>query len=187
MSGAKLDLFSSTITYYNHLERECHLNYVVISDCLNHDTVAVYLFQTKLIAFLKRVLTYTLRKILYISDGAASQYKNRKFFYNLCNHESDFGLKAEWHFSATSHGKGACDGLGGTVKRLAARTSLQRPYDQQITTPMQLYEWAHSNLQGIVFDYCSSQEYSEMKARLETRFENHPWNSKVSLFHTNFF
>ena len=35
---------------------------------------------------------------------------------------NDFGVKAEWHFSATSHGKG----LGGTVKQLTARASLQR-------------------------------------------------------------
>ena len=61
---------------------------------------------------------------MYFSDGAASQYKNRKNFLNLCFHKSDFGVPAEWHFSATSHGKGACDGLGGTVKCLAARASL---------------------------------------------------------------
>ncbi len=45
---------------------------------------------------------------------------------------------AEWHLSATSHGKGPCDGVGGTVKRLAARASLQRPYEKQILTPRQL-------------------------------------------------
>ena len=43
-----------------------------------------------------------------------------------------FGISAEWHFSATLHGKGSCDGLGGTVKRLGARASLQRPYNDQI-------------------------------------------------------
>ena len=36
--------------------------------------------------------------------------------------------------SATAHGKGACDGIGGTVKRLAARASLQKPYSDQIMT-----------------------------------------------------
>jgi len=44
---------------------------------------------------------------------------------NLCHHKSDFGMDAEWHFFATSHGKGPCDGLGGTIKRLAARASLR--------------------------------------------------------------
>ena len=31
----------------------------------------------------------------------------------LCHHELDFRVKAEWHFSATSHGKGVCDGIRG--------------------------------------------------------------------------
>ena len=35
-----------------------------------------------------------------------------------------------------------CDGVGGTVNRLATRASLQRPYDHQIMTPRLLYEWA---------------------------------------------
>ena len=35
-----------------HLE---HVNFVVISDCLKHDTVAVYLFQRKLIKELKKI------------------------------------------------------------------------------------------------------------------------------------
>ena len=69
-----------------------------------------------------------LRKVFYFSDGAALQYKNRKNFINLCHHELDFGVPDEWHFSATSHGKGSCDGVGGSVKRLAARASLQRPH-----------------------------------------------------------
>ncbi|RXG51976.1 hypothetical protein Avbf_06493, partial [Armadillidium vulgare] len=33
-----------------------------------------------------------------------------------------------------AHGKGPCDGLGGAVKRLAARASLQRPYEYQTLT-----------------------------------------------------
>ena len=92
-----------------------------------------------------------MKKIFYFSDGAASQYKNRKNFINLCHHSTDFSVDAEWHFSATSHGKSACDGVGGTVKRLAARASLQRPIDQQILTPCQLFEWARENIPSSVF------------------------------------
>ena len=73
-----------------------------------------------------------LKKIKYFSNGVSSQYKNHENFHNLCLHESDFGIPAEWHFSATSHGKGACDGIGRTVKRLAARASLQRPYNTRL-------------------------------------------------------
>ena len=66
-------------------------------------------------------------QMIYISDGASSQYKNFNYFANLCHHEVDLGTKAEWHFFATSHGKGPCDGVGGTIKRAAAHAS-QRPY-----------------------------------------------------------
>ena len=41
----------------------------------------------------------------YFSDGAASQYKNKKNLINLTHHFEDFDIEAEWHFFATSHGK----------------------------------------------------------------------------------
>ena len=62
------------------------------------------------------------------------------------------GIDAEWHFFfATSHGKWPCDGIGGTVKRLAAKDSLQRPYCEQIMTPRQLFQFAEDNISGISF------------------------------------
>ncbi|KYN38917.1 hypothetical protein ALC56_06707 [Trachymyrmex septentrionalis] len=60
-----------------------------------------------------------------MSDGASGQYKNRKNFINLTYHMEDFKVAAEWHFFPTSHGKGLCDGIGGTLKRLASRASPQ--------------------------------------------------------------
>ncbi len=52
------------------------LSFVIISDCLKHDTVAVHHFLKLLLQFLKTVLT--VNKVYYFSDGAASQYKNNK-------------------------------------------------------------------------------------------------------------
>ena len=75
----------------------------------------------------------------YFSDGSDAQYKNRKKFLNQCHHKDDFGIFAERHFYATAHGKGVCDGLGETVKWLATKASLQRPYNDQIMTPLQLF------------------------------------------------
>ena len=159
------------VIYYKLSSSVSHKSYVVISDCLHHDTTAVYLFQKRLVTFLKSELALLPKKIMYFSDGAASQYKNRKHFLNLCLHEHDFGIPAEWHFSATAHGKGACDGLGGTIKRLAARTSLQRPYEDQIMTPFQLYQWATSSIPSISFTFCTTEEYQAEKAFLEARFK----------------
>jgi len=104
------------VVYFQLSDEEHHISFVVILDCLQHGTVAVHLFQRALIPLLKSALPFAdINKIKYFSDGAASQYKNRKNFGNLCSHcshEADFGINAEWHFSATSHGKGACDGVG---------------------------------------------------------------------------
>ena len=162
------------IAYYLESGEIHHVSYVVISDCLHHDTVAVHLFQRYFIAFLKELLPARLhpKKIIYFSDGAAPQYKNRKNFLNLCHRQNDFGVKAERHFVATSHGKGACDGLGGTVKRLAARASLQRPYNDQLMTPHdQLFDWACSNIPAVYFGYCSEQDYEREKNSLGHRFQ----------------
>ncbi len=119
------------VVYYKDSGELKHVSVVIISDCLAHDAAAVKLYQKKLIQFLK-LQNIPMQKITYMSDGAASQYKNCKNFINLCHHQKDYGIEGEWHFFATSHGKGPCDGVGGTVKWLAARASLQRPDDDHI-------------------------------------------------------
>ena len=101
-----------------------HVSFVVISESNSHDTIAVHLFQKVLIEYLTNTIAKP-TKILYFSDGCAAQYKNRKNFANLCHHEDDFGMPAEWHFFATSYGKGPCNGVRGTVKRLAAEAVLE--------------------------------------------------------------
>ena len=77
---------------------------------------------------------------------------------------------AEWHFFATSHGKGPCDGVDGTVKQLAAKASLQRPYEMQIMTPRQLYEFGLSDLKAINFHYATVEEHDREANFLKERF-----------------
>lgn len=89
-----------------------HKSILVISQCLTHNTVAVHLFQRKVIQLLKELFDEAPKKIFYFSDGCAAQYKNKKNFINLCYHKEDFEIDAEWHFFETSHGRGPSDGLG---------------------------------------------------------------------------
>ena len=105
---------------------------------MHHNTNVVHAFMAKILSHLKSVITFN--RVLYFTDGAASQYKNYKNLKNLCCHKQDFDIDAEWHFFATSHGKSPCDGIGGTVKRLVARASLQAATSDQILTPHQLFE-----------------------------------------------
>ena len=147
-----------------------HTNLVIISECNIHDTVAVHLFQKLLIQFLSKTLGECPKKVCYFSDGCAAQYKNRKNFINLCLHETDFGVQAEWHFFATSHGKGPSDGIGGTVKWLAAKASLQRPYHDQITTPHQLFQFVDSKIENVNSVFVTRNDYEQEAEQLKERF-----------------
>ena len=106
----------------------------------HHETISVF-FQKCFIAFLKVFLheENQLKKIKYFSDGALFQYKiQKKTSTTFVSMKVTLGYQPSGIFSATSHGKRACEGIGGTVKRLAARASLQRPYNNQIMTLRQL-------------------------------------------------
>ena len=101
-----------------------YISICFILDDNSHHTCFVYEVQKAMINYLHELLTQV-KKLFYFSDGCGGQYKNYKNFMNLCLHKQDFGLDAEWIFIANSHGKSPCDGIGGTVKRHAAKKSLQ--------------------------------------------------------------
>ncbi len=84
-----------------------HHSMCVFSDCMLHNTVAVHEFLKLVIKHIFS-LAPNLKKNTHFTDGAGSQYKNYKNFCNLLFHKKDFNVEAEWHFFATSHGKGPC-------------------------------------------------------------------------------
>ena len=147
---------------------EC-LSICVVSDCMQHDSITVHAFITVVLNHLKTILPY-LKQVNYFSDGAASQYKNFKNLSNLVFHEQDHGLRAEWHFFATSHGKSPCDGIGGTVKRLVARASLHAATTNHILTAHQLFQWSESNITGIKFFFVPDAEVQQHRQSQEIRF-----------------
>lgn len=50
-------------------------------------------FQQHLVNEIKSVLT-DVQKMIYFSDGASSQYKNKNFV-NVSQHQNDFGIPAD--------------------------------------------------------------------------------------------
>ena len=64
-------------------------------------------------------------------------------------------------FFATSYGKGACDGIGGTVMRLATNASLMATEKNHIPMPLDLFDWASTNICNIDFIYISAAEITE--------------------------
>lgn len=141
----------------------------VISDCLNHNTISFYSFQKTFIDYIKNKYPQ-FKKIHYFSDGSAAQYKNKKNFINICHHKDDFGLEAEWHFFATSHGKSPCDGAGGTIKRTVRKASLQRTADHHILTPTAMFDFCSTQIPGIKFFFVSISDVDAIENFLSKRF-----------------
>lgn len=91
-------------------------SYIIASDDNTQSKFAVYACITRLLEIAKGV-NENLKHLKIFSDGCASQFKNRFGITNLINAPTEWGLTAEWNFFGTGHGKSACDGLGGSIKR----------------------------------------------------------------------
>ena len=144
------------------------INYCVLSDCLKHNASTVHSFQYVALQNLKERLP-NLNCGIYFSDGAPNQYKYFKNIANLNYHYTDYELKAALHFFATSHGKSPCDGIGGTVKRLIARASLQ---NTPILNINEMYEWSTSHIDGVkIFKVTENEVESHINTfDLENRY-----------------
>ena len=93
----------TVVVYYKQNDELKHVSIALISDNLNHDTIAFYEYQKIVISYLKT--NFAVKKVYYLTDGAGQHFKNKSNFQNLLFHEKDFGVTAEWHFHATAHGK----------------------------------------------------------------------------------
>ena len=75
-------------------------------------------------------------------------------------------------FFATSHGKNACNGIGGTIKPLPAYASLQGATKGQTLTLRDLYKFATEQLPGIKSFYVSSGYILSFRDFLEKHFQD---------------
>ena len=97
-----------------------HHSFCYISPWVSHNT-------TMITTIIKTILSRDIKSLLdkqhidtihYLSDSPSSQYHNRFMFFLTLGHFQIFGLHARWDYFEAGHGKGPCDGIGGTVKRL---------------------------------------------------------------------
>ena len=117
--------------------------------------------------------------VLYYKEKGQLVEKSFCFLSDDLNHdtcfvtfnEADFGIKAKWIFFATSHGKSTCDGIGGTVKRLTKRASLQRPYGNFILTVEAMLDFCKENIPNINFIHIGKTDMVDVRKKLEARFQ----------------
>lgn len=85
------------VIYYRQNGDIVHQSLVIISDCLSHDAVEVFVFSKISNEFIQSICQNP-KKVFHFSDGAPPQFKNFKNFINVYSHETDFGVPAERHF-----------------------------------------------------------------------------------------
>ena len=103
-----------------------------------------------------------IKKVHYYSDSPFSQYRNKYMFDFVCEHERMFGMKATWDYFESGHGKGPCDGVGGTIKRMADQAI---KHGAQIQNAEDFYEWGRKNVRAFIVRYISKDYFNQHTAQ----------------------
>ncbi|XP_052087680.1 uncharacterized protein LOC127724675 [Mytilus californianus] len=117
-NSSSVTLHPVVVYYKDGDDKMAHTNYVFVSDDLGQNIGTVYTILQKLIPKIKQNIN-DLKKIHYWTDSPSSQYRNKTAFYLVSDHQNLFGVDATWNYFETGHGKGPCDRIGGTSKRIA--------------------------------------------------------------------
>ena len=144
-----------------------HENRVYITNDLNHNSAAVVTFVKDLIERIKHE-NPDVACVHYCTDFPTSQYRNKTIFYLVANHESLFGMKAIWNYFEAGHGKGPCDGIGGSTKRCADQA--MKSGKAIIQDPHDFYAWTQGpscNLKNIQFTFIEKERCEETAREIE--------------------
>ena len=94
-----------------------HKSFIGITDVTKHSAPTTVAFLLKLIPEVKKIKPM-LSTVHYISDSPANQYRNKYIIKFLSEHSLYFnGVLATWDYHEAGHGKGPCDGVGGSFKK----------------------------------------------------------------------
>lgn len=166
-----------TACAWTHLGVE---SFAIISDHLCHDKHAVWTFLRQLIEILRGNLSQ-LKTIFVFSDGAASQFKNKYIMSSLCSSKEDFGVELHWSFFATSHGKGAVDGIGGNVKRKVWTCVKSRLYT--VANAQEFFDCAREEIKGITVLFTSKDSIAQNEHFLSKRWSTIPNIPRIQSSH----
>lgn len=138
-----------------------HKSYVAVSDTMTHASSSVLAILDKFYS-LKTPETNNITHVHYWTDSPSSQYRNRYIFEALLNHKETYGCNATWNYFEAGHGKGPCDGVGGTTKRMADESV--NAQKSTIQDADDFYNWAkRSGIKGMEYFFVRKEDV-DMKA-----------------------
>ncbi|MEW8542103.1 MAG: hypothetical protein AB2693_01095 [Candidatus Thiodiazotropha sp.] len=143
-----------------------HISTVFVSEILSHNSAMVYAIIKELMSQISRRIP-DLKYIHFWTDSPLSQYRNKTVFDLVCNFEKLFGLHASWHYFEAGHGKGPCDGIGGTTKRNADNAVKQGKAVIQEATDF--FAWAKSTDTQIEYYFITPEAFESCKTEVESR------------------
>lgn len=131
------------VVYYHDRETEStkHETVCYLSHCDKKDSIMVFSILKKFfqVDVPKIFPTYEVKRVYYVTDGPTSQYRNKFIFWVIANHKRIFKCECQWHYLEAGHGKGPCDGVGGTLKRDAYEATKQ---GKLVSNAGTFYHWA---------------------------------------------
>jgi hypothetical protein len=119
-----------------------HKSFVGITGEKGHSAPTTFAFLRKVVPEIQEILP-NLSVIHYITDSPVSQYRNKSIVKIIAEHSKYFpGISCTWDFLESGHGKSACDGVGGSIKRFAD-TAVKTGVI--ISNADDFFQWAQSN------------------------------------------
>ena len=111
-----------------------------------------------------------------------SNIKITKNFLNLCQHY----IVAEWNGISLQPvmENWLLVGVGGTIKRLTARASFQRPYNNQILSAEAVYQFCSKTTQNILFNLIERNTLNLFWDKLACQYEHGKTVPVTSHYHT---
>lgn len=157
-NATQVTLHPMVIYFRDADESLAHKSYVAVSNTLSHASGTVLTIMEKLFhEVIDLPGCAEIKYVHYWTDSPTSQYRNRFIFDAINNHESKYGCPATWNYYESGHGKNACDGLGGTVKRLADQ--YVRSGKSVIQDADDFFNWAtSSSMKEVKFFFVSKDE-----------------------------
>ena len=112
----------------------------------------------------------SLEEILFFSDGAASQFKQRYLIHNLTRMSYEYQLTLSWHFFATSHAKGVVNGIGGNIKRMVWKQISTKK--DKCENAADFVNIAKTKSKAIIIEEITQKDIDESTTQLQTFFTN---------------
>jgi hypothetical protein len=108
------------------------------------------------------------QEIIFFSDGAASQFKNRFILQHLTTMMDKTDINISWNYFSSSHRKGIVDSIGGTLKRLVWSEILA---GARVTSAKDFVDVCHRKTKTIIVGLVQQVQFDTTRALLEKSFE----------------